>query len=909
MSYSQQKHIINKLQVDVATQNPSTAFDLKDHLDTFLKHEIFPYLESYFATIEEDLQDQIIQIPLLTVDVKTSSALNYTELKEDVKRALVKNIEKVTQRANPHNEEATVISTAQSKQKQFLHFLEKGTLPWWSRSEEAFEVSEADFKTLIASKDFPFIIKRKLMKKAVKKRIIQQLSDSQLQQVWKVLVQEETTVSISHKAVTLLAKVSTQMRQIVWNCLLDFTNQKDRETLVSRLLFALLEEVPEAMIETKQVSKAPIAQQAVPALNLIAALLVEIPKSQRTTKALRLIEESRSVLENSTTQSKTASTSSKEVATTILSSEEGSTATSKDETQKESPKYPKTEKTQEVIQQKASQEFNVPEGTTNTDSNVDSKTNKEEKAPIVKSELTSRIEQERSEDQASTSEISDASQKLDQEIKEPKKFTSSELDAENISITQQPASESIQNPVESAQDSRVVEDPSAIQSSEIPNNHQNISVESTQPETSETADSKTIQENIQQQEQQQFTAESTSSKETNSDHDSAAMDSQNETVSQESVAYNANESVEHFSEETPPSEFENTQKEEQNSQVAFKKEETSTTSQKETPSTAKKTSTTSREQTLSTAKEIQPSSEKEVSDAQDSQTIRSKSVASEEVTQEQLQEQKAIKESIDLEKNTIARSEENPTEIGSKEKSIAEGEVTSREEKSKEKETEGKEPTKQEINSVDAIEETKVATAALKTSLQELVDPQDQKLFKELHKSQLENPIKMEERGEYQISNAGLIMLHPYLKPFFENCDLLNDDNTIKDPELAVHLLHYLATKREQQYESNMLFEKILCGVHSSTILQRNVVLSDELKANSEELLKAVLQNWGALKNASPDLLRNEFLQRLGMISFKETNPKIKVERKVYDILLDKLPWGISVCRLPWLDYLLFTDW
>ena len=78
------------------------------------------------------------------------------------------------------------------------------------------------------------------------------------------------------------------------------------------------------------------------------------------------------------------------------------------------------------------------------------------------------------------------------------------------------------------------------------------------------------------------------------------------------------------------------------------------------------------------------------------------------------------------------------------------------------------------------------------------------------------------------------------------------------------------------------------------------IKLSDELKENAEELLQTDAK---ILNNASPDLMK--FLQRFGKISFKETNPKITVERKVHDILLNKLPWNIGISRLPWLDHLL----
>ncbi len=163
--------------------------------------------------------------------------------------------------------------------------------------------------------------------------------------------------------------------------------------------------------------------------------------------------------------------------------------------------------------------------------------------------------------------------------------------------------------------------------------------------------------------------------------------------------------------------------------------------------------------------------------------------------------------------------------------------------------------------------------------------------------------------GSYHVPNAGLIILHPYVKPFFYNCGIIDDTNTIIDPEVAVHTLHYLATKKEQQVESQMLFEKFLCGVPLKKPIQRHIQLSDTIKQQAEELLESVIENWGVLNNASPDLVRHEFLQRAGKLSFKEDNPKIVIERKTQDILVDKLPWGIGICRLPWLDHLVYTNW
>lgn len=161
----------------------------------------------------------------------------------------------------------------------------------------------------------------------------------------------------------------------------------------------------------------------------------------------------------------------------------------------------------------------------------------------------------------------------------------------------------------------------------------------------------------------------------------------------------------------------------------------------------------------------------------------------------------------------------------------------------------------------------------------------------------------------YLVQNAGLILLHPFLKQLFTACGFLNESNQIIKPNEAVHLLHYIATKKEQQFESNLLFEKFICNIPIQQPIERNVKLSESIKQQAEDMLKAVLQNWEPLKNSSIDLLRNEFLQRTGKIDLTKEHPHIIVEKKTQDILLDKLPWNYSLCKLPWMNTLIFTDW
>ncbi|KRD08258.1 hypothetical protein ASE21_16350 [Flavobacterium sp. Root901] len=160
------------------------------------------------------------------------------------------------------------------------------------------------------------------------------------------------------------------------------------------------------------------------------------------------------------------------------------------------------------------------------------------------------------------------------------------------------------------------------------------------------------------------------------------------------------------------------------------------------------------------------------------------------------------------------------------------------------------------------------------------------------------------------VDNAGLVLIHPFLKSLFENCRLLNKDNTINNPETAAHLLHYIATGKEQDYENAMAFEKFLCNIPIDQPIERNIVLSEEMKKEGAAMLQAVLSNWDAMKTSSAELLENEFLQRTGKLNINgDENPTVIIERKTQDILLDKLSWNLSIIKLAWKKRIIYVNW
>ncbi|MBK8565143.1 MAG: hypothetical protein IPN76_17840 [Saprospiraceae bacterium] len=184
---------------------------------------------------------------------------------------------------------------------------------------------------------------------------------------------------------------------------------------------------------------------------------------------------------------------------------------------------------------------------------------------------------------------------------------------------------------------------------------------------------------------------------------------------------------------------------------------------------------------------------------------------------------------------------------------------------------------------------------------------QAQKPIEKLLKS-MDSEVK---EGIY-MANAGVVLLHVYLSNLFGELGLLTPQRQFKEVDgqvKAVHLLHYLATKEMEAPESELLLSKLLCGMDLEQPIDRFVALTEEERDECEGLLKAAIQHWGALGNASPDGLREGFLSRSGKLEKRESGWHLRVERQAIDILLDKLPWGIGMVKLPWMPSLLTVEW
>ena len=166
------------------------------------------------------------------------------------------------------------------------------------------------------------------------------------------------------------------------------------------------------------------------------------------------------------------------------------------------------------------------------------------------------------------------------------------------------------------------------------------------------------------------------------------------------------------------------------------------------------------------------------------------------------------------------------------------------------------------------------------------------------------------EEGIY-VANAGIVLLHPFLNQFFKNLQLIKEDDFVDSlsHEKALFLLHYLATGNTKAEEHELAIAKVLCAWPLEEPVNNFIELTEEELHEGDELLLSAIQQWSILKGTSLDGLRESFLQRNGKLYFKNETLILQVEQGAIDMLLDNLPWNLSIIKLPWMKDILKVEW
>lgn len=164
---------------------------------------------------------------------------------------------------------------------------------------------------------------------------------------------------------------------------------------------------------------------------------------------------------------------------------------------------------------------------------------------------------------------------------------------------------------------------------------------------------------------------------------------------------------------------------------------------------------------------------------------------------------------------------------------------------------------------------------------------------------------------QFQLRNAGIVLLHPFLTSLFSRLGLLDngqffDDNTrIK----AVYLMCYSVYGTLSLLDSNLILLKVLAGLDLTVSLPPISEIGDNEKETIGIMLSAVINHWTSIGNTSVEGLRESFLQREGKLEDKEDYYELNVDNKAYDILLQCIPWNFSIIKFPWMAKTIRVNW
>ena len=167
------------------------------------------------------------------------------------------------------------------------------------------------------------------------------------------------------------------------------------------------------------------------------------------------------------------------------------------------------------------------------------------------------------------------------------------------------------------------------------------------------------------------------------------------------------------------------------------------------------------------------------------------------------------------------------------------------------------------------------------------------------------------------VEDAGQVLLAAYAERLFKHLGLIAQGQFIDAHAQARAVLCLQALVRGDVASSEPMWplSKLLCGLAPNHLLPACEPLKAEEQALLKDLLVAVISHWKAIGNTSVAGLRESFLQREGRLERQRAEAgepapwRLKVQPRAFDMLLDRLPWGFSIIKLPWMQGVLHVEW
>lgn len=161
------------------------------------------------------------------------------------------------------------------------------------------------------------------------------------------------------------------------------------------------------------------------------------------------------------------------------------------------------------------------------------------------------------------------------------------------------------------------------------------------------------------------------------------------------------------------------------------------------------------------------------------------------------------------------------------------------------------------------------------------------------------------------ITNAGIALIQSFMRPLFERLKLTENDKFISPntQRAAVHYLQFLATGQSHTEEHHLLFNKLLCGLPPTHPIEAGVDITSAEIDTIHSLVDAVTNYWNAIGRTSVDGFRGNWIVRNGTLTEAQDHWDLIVEKRAYDVLINRSPLSYSVIKLPWMNKPIYVTW
>jgi hypothetical protein len=161
------------------------------------------------------------------------------------------------------------------------------------------------------------------------------------------------------------------------------------------------------------------------------------------------------------------------------------------------------------------------------------------------------------------------------------------------------------------------------------------------------------------------------------------------------------------------------------------------------------------------------------------------------------------------------------------------------------------------------------------------------------------------------IRNAGVVLLNDYISMLFERLKLTSENKFISNEHQirAVQYLQYVITGMQETEEIYLPLNKILCGLPLTDTVPDFVEISGQEKQLINGLIQAVISHWPEIGDCSIDGFRGNWLVRDGILVELEDKWELTVDKRAYDILINRSPFAFSIIKYHWMDKPLHVVW